>query len=313
MASYLGNHQFGVGIPCRGEVILHSDNRLLELKGGHDNMTMLLVDFSNAFNLVDRTTMVREVRSKCPSIARWVDFCYAKPARLYYNEFTLYSSLDVPQGDPLGPLLSALTLHPLVCMISLQCRLDLHTWYLDDGTLVGDTLEVSKALSIIQSEGGSSGIHLNIKKTEIFWLVVDPRSLDDSVFPLDIGRPFIGVKLLGGSVSFDLQFCSDLIWARVDKTVTLMDVIKKLKYLQSKLLFLRSCIGVSRLYISLRTTNPLALESAKNLYDQQLFQFLRHIVTGDVAGFGHLQQRIATLPMKDGGLGVYTMEDTNYY
>lgn len=32
MTTYLGNHQFGVGIPGGGEGILHAANRLLELK-----------------------------------------------------------------------------------------------------------------------------------------------------------------------------------------------------------------------------------------------------------------------------------------
>lgn len=52
-------------------------------KGDKNSMSMLLVDFSNAFNLVNRTAMLREVRSLCPSISRWVEFCYAEPARLY--------------------------------------------------------------------------------------------------------------------------------------------------------------------------------------------------------------------------------------
>lgn len=63
----------------------------------------------------------------------------------------------------------------------------------------------------------------------------------------------------------------------------------------------------------MRTTNPSALQQISPCYDQSLMQFLQHIITGDGAGFGHLQQRIATLPMKDGGLGVYTMADTSHF
>lgn len=57
----------------------------------------------------------------------------------------------VQQGDPLGPLLFALTLHPQVKIIAYQWKLYLHAWYLDDGTIIGDTLEVAKALSIIET------------------------------------------------------------------------------------------------------------------------------------------------------------------
>lgn len=109
--------------------------------------------------------------------------CYARPARLYYDQYILSSTLGVQQGDPIGPLLFSLTLHPLVKYINSRCKLDLHAWYLDDGTSIGDTLEVAKALSIIESEGPSRGLHLNIKKTEVFWPTIDPRSIVEGVFP----------------------------------------------------------------------------------------------------------------------------------
>nr|GEW36820.1 reverse transcriptase domain-containing protein [Tanacetum cinerariifolium] len=70
---------------------------------------MLTVDFSNAFNLVDRSELLHE------------------------------------QGDTLGPLLFALILHPLLHKIKDSCKLLLHDWYLDDGTVIGDSEEVAKA------------------------------------------------------------------------------------------------------------------------------------------------------------------------
>ncbi|CAO2814623.1 unnamed protein product [Amaranthus hypochondriacus] len=104
---------------------------------------MLLVDFRNAFNLVNRTALLREVRLRCPSLSRWVEFCYSTPARLYYGEHTLRSCQGVQQGDPLGPLLFALVLHPLVCRIRDSFDLCLQAWYLDDDTIIGDTLVVT--------------------------------------------------------------------------------------------------------------------------------------------------------------------------
>jgi len=79
------------------------------------------------------------------------------------------SATGVQQGDPLGPLLFALVLHPLIHQISDSCKLLLHAWYLDDGTLVGDSEKVAKALDIIQVFGPQLGLELNIRKTEIFW------------------------------------------------------------------------------------------------------------------------------------------------
>nr|GFA35142.1 hypothetical protein [Tanacetum cinerariifolium] len=100
-------------------------------------------DFQNAFNLVDRTVMLQEVRLHCPAISCWVEFCYSSPARLYSGEHSLWSCQGVQQGDPLRPLLFSLVLHPLVCKIRDSFDLCLHAWYLDDGTVAGDTLVVA--------------------------------------------------------------------------------------------------------------------------------------------------------------------------
>lgn len=48
---------------------MHSANKLLRHRYGDGSLTMLTVVFSNAFNLVDRSTLLREVRLRCPSIS----------------------------------------------------------------------------------------------------------------------------------------------------------------------------------------------------------------------------------------------------
>ncbi|XP_026453451.1 uncharacterized protein LOC113354296 [Papaver somniferum] len=148
MSVYLGDCQFGVDVPC-GERILHSVNRSLEIKGNRSDTSMLLIDFTNAFNMVDRTSLIKEVRSHFPAISQWVEFCFATPTRLYYKDTILSSAQGVQHGNPLGPLLFSLTLHPIVRNIASKCKLDLQAWYLDDRTIIGDTLEVYKDLQII--------------------------------------------------------------------------------------------------------------------------------------------------------------------
>ena len=115
LGSYFDGLQFGVGVSSGGEAILHAVNRLIEDRGSDVGLSMLLVDFQNAFNLVDRSVMLSEVRRRCPGISRWVEFCYSNPARLYYGDQTLWSSQGVQHGDPLGPLLFSLVLQPRVC------------------------------------------------------------------------------------------------------------------------------------------------------------------------------------------------------
>ncbi|GJT95934.1 putative reverse transcriptase domain-containing protein [Tanacetum coccineum] len=168
--------KFGVGVAGGSESILHSVNRLIEAYGGDVGLSMLLVDFKNAFNLVDREVMLHEVRLRYPAISRWVKFYYSNTARLYYGDHTLWSCQRVQQGDPLGPLLFSLVLHPLICKIRDSFSLSLHAWYLEDGTIIGDTVVVGKVLELIMEDRPGCGLHLNVDKTEVFWPKEDPRS-----------------------------------------------------------------------------------------------------------------------------------------
>ncbi|GJR99228.1 hypothetical protein Tco_0315737 [Tanacetum coccineum] len=61
MCGYLDDLQFGVRVSGGGEAILHTMNRLIEDRGDDVGLLMLLVDFKNAFNLVDREFGVRVV------------------------------------------------------------------------------------------------------------------------------------------------------------------------------------------------------------------------------------------------------------
>ncbi|KAL5713679.1 hypothetical protein ACHQM5_015733 [Ranunculus cassubicifolius] len=310
---YLEGNQFGVGVPGGCEAILHSVNRLMEEKGQCGSYTMLLVDFRNAFNLVDRNVMLEEVQKKCPMLTPWVEFCYAQPGRLYYEDEILWSSIGVQQGDPLGPLLFALVLHPLILKVVEECDLLLNAWYLDDGTIIGDTSEVAKALNIISKEGPKSGLHLNIDKTEVFWPKEDSRSRMEGLFPTNIVRPVGGVKLLGGAVSTDKDFREGLALKRVEKAISLMSAISKLDNPQCELLLLRSCAGVAKLSYALRTCDPDAFSAAQVRFDSALRCSLERIVTNEGSGFGEWQYRLATFPIRRGGLGVISAADVMNY
>ncbi|GKE70766.1 putative reverse transcriptase domain-containing protein, partial [Tanacetum coccineum] len=253
---YLDGLQFGVGVAGGSEAILHSMNRLIEAYGDDVGLSMLLVDFKNAFNLVDRDVMLREVRLRCPAISRWVEFCYSNPARLYYGEHTLWSCQGVQHGDPLGPLLFSLVLHPLICKIRDSFSLSLHAWYLDDDTIVGDIVVVGKVLELIMEDGPGCDLHLNVDKTKVFWPKEDPRSRLAGIFSPNIARPLHGVKLLDGPASVDFDFCNELVMKRVAKTIGLMDAIAKINDPQCELLLLRSCTGISRLYFTMRACPP---------------------------------------------------------
>ncbi len=313
VADYLVNFQFGVGVSGGAEAILHSVNRLLLDRHSDGSLALLTVDFSNAFNMVDRSVLLREVRARCPSISLWVEFLYGQSARLYVGDDYIWSSTGVQQGDPLGPLLFALVLHPLAHAIRDHCSLLLHAWYLDDGTIIGDAGEVARALDILRVNGPDMGLHLNLSKTEVFWPSCDGQKQRVDLFPAALRRPPTGVKLLGGAVSRDGHFIQDLAMKRAIKAVDLMRLLSQLRDPQSELLLLRSCMGIAKMFFGLRTCPPAHIEEASLLFDQGLREAVEGLVVCGGPFFGDLQWRLATLPLKLGGLGLYSAIEASTY
>ncbi|GJV99491.1 putative reverse transcriptase domain-containing protein [Tanacetum coccineum] len=293
--------------------MLHGANRFLNKFHSDGSFAMLIVDFSNAFNLVDRTTLLHEVRTRCPSISLWVDFLYRQSARLYVGDGHIWSTTGVQQGDPLRPLPFALVLHPLVHRIRDCCQLLFHAWYLDDGTIIGDTKEVAKAIDIIRAEGPRLGLELNIKKTEVFWPSCNGVKVKERLFPCDIGRPTLGVKLFGGAVSRDAGFISSLGVKRASRAVELMSLLPSLRDPQFELLLLRSCMGVAKLLFGLRTCQPMYIGEAVSIFDNGLWRAIEAIVVCRGPFFRDFQWRIASLPIRFGGLGLCSAEDVYTY
>ena len=225
----------------------------------------------------------------------------------------IWSTTGVQQGDPLGPLLFALVLHPLVHRIRDCCKLLFHAWYLDDGTIIGDTKEVAKALDIIRAEGPRLGLELNINKTEVFWPSCNGLKVQDGLFPHGIGRPSLGVKLLGGAVSQDAGFISSLAVKRASRAVELMSHLPSLRDPQSELLLLRSCMGVAKMLFGLRTCQPMYIGEAVSIFDNGLRRAIEAIVVCGGPFFGDFQWRLASLPTRFGGLGLCSAEDVSTY
>ncbi|GJX33942.1 hypothetical protein Tco_0245499 [Tanacetum coccineum] len=101
-----------------------------------------------------------------------------------------------------------------------------------------DSEEVVWMLEIIKVSGPGLGQELNIKKTKILWPSCNGVKLCGGLFPVDILRSSLGVKLLGGAVSRDTYFISGMALRRAANVIDLMGLLPQLHDLQSDLLLL---------------------------------------------------------------------------
>ena len=132
-------------------------------------------------------------------MAAWIESCYGSQSLLYLGDDKILSSCGVQQGDPLGPLCFALTLHPVVEQIKRDVPgLLINALYLDDGTLCGSPRNICSALTIIESQGPSRGLLLNKSKSLLF--VPADATLPDHVLPLGVPTTNVGFELLGSPV-----------------------------------------------------------------------------------------------------------------
>ena len=102
------------------------------------------VEISNAFNLVNRSAVLRAARVHFHSFAPWIDCSYGHHSVLFTGSSmaasqVVSSSGRVQQGDPLGPVLFALGIHPVIAEARAATEalypggIDICSFFLDDG------------------------------------------------------------------------------------------------------------------------------------------------------------------------------------
>ena len=142
LASHFSPLQVGVAVPGGCEAAIHATRRFTEsLPSGH---AVVKLDFSNAFNSLHREAMLSSVKNFVPEIYEFCFLSYGSPSCLKFGCRSISSQNGAQQGDPLGPLLFCLTIHPLLCSLTSSLTIG----YLDDITLGGE--EATEAADFVR-------------------------------------------------------------------------------------------------------------------------------------------------------------------
>lgn len=161
LSSYFQPIQLGFGTKGGCEAAVHAARSFLN---SPDSQVFLKIDVKNAFNSIDRGALLGEIKNHCPNIYNYLWQCYSAPTKLTYFENEIESKVGCQQGDPLGPAIFSLGLHPLIKELNSK----FNVWYLDDGTLGGSVSTVLNDLENISTKFSSIGLDLNFSKCELF-------------------------------------------------------------------------------------------------------------------------------------------------
>ena len=260
--SVLARLQLGVSVRGGCEAIVHATSHLLSSLPDEQHWTLML-DFTNAFNNISREAMFVEFRSCLPGPSAWMESCYSCQPFLHLGKDTIHSCCGVQQGDPLGPLGFALTLHPIVERIKAEVRytLALNAWYLDDGTLIGSPKDLSAALQIVETDGPSVGLHLNRGKSLLF----SPKASDISKSPVppEVPVTHAGFYLLGCPIG-PPSFCKEVLQDKIRKS---LELLHEMGDSQLETTLLRSCLALPKFSYLIRTCPPSHISQATADFD----------------------------------------------
>ena len=291
VADYLQPLQVGVGVKGGCEAAVHATRRFIESMP--DDHVVAKLDFSNAFNSLHRGPMLEAVNSVLPELNSFCGLSYGQPSILRYGNHRIQSSEGVQQGDPLGPLLFCLTLHPLLNSLNADLRIG----YLDDLTLGGIQSTVEEDVNRLIEESGKIGLNINISKCELIALASNPSNNSNILSAFRHMLPeqasLLGAPLLPGSL-MDSSLSTQC--ANLERAVNRLKLISA----HDSLTILRNSLSAPKLNYILRAS-PCAGHTSLTTFDEILRQAICCIVNINLTEVQWLQ---ASLPVRFGGLGI---------
>ena len=120
----------------------------------------------NAFNSLNRETVLNHVYSNRPELYNYTHCAYSKPSYLFYGSSVKLSEDGTQQGDLEAPPLFAETIQTLVKHLESKINI----WYLDDGNLADNYKVVLRDLKKILKSEQNYDLSLNTEKCELCFL-----------------------------------------------------------------------------------------------------------------------------------------------
>ena len=306
-----GTLQTCSGIQSGIEAAVHAMQKTFNKE---DSEGILLVDASNAFNALNRTTALENIKQICPPIYQFLQNCYQSPTKLHIpqSEKTpfILSQEGTTQGDPAAMAMYALGTRPL--MDSLSSTLDASTkqvFFADDASAAGRLETIFSWWQKICEIGPDYGYFPNASKCVL--IVKNEETLEKAktTFGSDCKIEFTleGERHLGavvGSSAFKEEYVKEKIRRWTQDIIQLAQLAEE----EPQLAYAAYTKGLCHRWKYVQRTVPdisplfAPLETA-------ISQHLIPALTGRLISAND-RMRLA-LPLRFGGLGIQDPTDTS--
>lgn len=293
-AEFLSPLQWGVGISGGAEIVAHLVS--LYYKGAHTpGVTdgIQLIDFTNAFNTVHRSSIERALQQRFPSLLRYFRYAYGQPTVLRGadGQPMATSASGVRQGDPLGPLFFCLALDAPLRSLASRFPDVTAVGLLDDVTLLGPADRLPQALSWFREATARIGLTVNTRKSVRLKMPHDDVSEDAA----------IGARVLGCPVGPD-AWVTDQVRSRLEEYATIIDPLVTLPA-HIATAILQAAVNARPVFTA-RTTLPALASEAFIAFDNKIDYALSCITGTFRTPLPRESQLLRGLPQAKGGLAI---------
>lgn len=303
--------QLGVGVRGGGEVMVHGLQVALE---NNPTWCLCTVDWRNAFNQCSRARMLCEVASHFPSLYPFVEACYSVDPVMVYGvqedaglELHAVLSRDgTQQGCPLGPLLFALLLHPVLrAVMAEHPGLSMLPSFLDDTGIPGPPELVAAAFKTLVRLGKDmADLTVNRSKCSVYAPSADTVL---TCFPAEVrgarDERLPGVTVLAAAIGAD-AWVTQQVRETAEKAAGILPSLDTLGDPQTAYLLLSACVR-PRIVHMLRACRPELCRVAMQGFHDTLLSCLAGPNAAVMKGprLDIVAERFVALPARLGGLG----------
>jgi len=219
-----------------------------------------------------------------PQLAAYFRWAYGGAGPLFSgNTHVADATSGVRQGDPLGPLLFSMALHPALRNVSERFANVCVIAYLDDVFLLGPGAEVQLALETLETESRKAGLAVRREKCQ--------RIERDCSGFLALGTP-VGRK----------EDAERMLSELLEEKAAVLDDLPAFE-VRHAFAMLRASVTARPMYWA--RTVPVAVgEDAFQAFDHAVSECVIRMSGGTDRGLSELAQVICHLPSRSGGLGL---------